>query len=60
MSRKDLALYVVLVSLSELSRIEIKQRVLKNPVVKQIMEAYPDASNIFEDYLNGKWGEFSA
>ena len=59
-SRKDLALYVILLSLAELNRTEIKSRVLKNPMVKQIMEAYPDAANIFEDYLNGKFERFQA
>ena len=57
-SRKDLALYVIILSLSELNRMEIKDKVLKNPMISQIMESYPGASNIFEDYLNGKYETF--
>jgi hypothetical protein len=54
-SKKDLAIYCIVLSLSELNRLEIKDKVLKNPMISQIMEYYPDASNIFEDYLNGKF-----
>lgn len=57
-SRKDLALYCIVLSLSELNRLEIKEKVLKNPMITQIMESYPEASNIFEDYLNGKFETF--
>ena len=57
-SKKDLALYSIVLTLSELNRLEIKDKVLKNPMISQIIEYYPDASNIFEDYLNGKFESF--
>jgi polyhydroxyalkanoate synthesis regulator protein len=58
LSKKDLALYTIVLALSELNRLEIKDKVLKNPMIAQIIEYYPDASNIFEDYLNGKFESF--
>jgi len=57
-SRKDLALYAIILSLSEMNRTEIKARVLKNAKVKEMMEAYPEASNIFENFLNGHFEAF--
>lgn len=32
-SKKDLALYCIVLSLSELNRLEIKDKVLKNPMI---------------------------
>lgn len=57
-SRKDLALYVVVLALSECDRAQIKSRIMVNPMIKQIMEAYPDASSIFEDFLNLRFESF--
>ena len=57
-SRKDLALYAIILTLSEMNRTEIKAKVLKNAKVKEMMEAYPDGSNIFENFLNGHFEAF--
>ena len=59
-SRKDLALYIIVITLDQLNRMDIKSNVLKNPMISQIIESFPDASNIFELYLNGRFEEFQS
>jgi len=51
-SRKDMAIYSILLTLSQCSRAELKNLVITNAALKQIREAYPDAETVYDDFLN--------
>lgn len=55
---QDLAYYIILTSLQSLSRSELKKLILSASYYSSLMEAAPSASDLIENFLNGRYTEF--
>lgn len=50
-----MAYYFVLSCVAHMSRLDIKQDVMQKGHVLNLMERYPDARNILDNFLNGRF-----
>jgi COP9 signalosome complex subunit 1 len=60
LTSEELAFYIVLMCLYSLTRNEIKNKVLKSSSVLSLLDMQPETSDIFENYLNGRFEKFQS
>ena len=57
-TQEELAYYVVLSSLATLTRAELREGVAVNSSILSMLETIPDASDILENFMMGRYEQF--
>lgn len=57
-TQSDIAFYTTLAALSNMSRREIKEKIISSSRFTIVLDTVPEIKDILEHYLNGRYKEF--